>query len=193
MTRTFIAIDLPDPTRKEIEIRASQLQDRLKGKPIRWTKISSIHLTLKFLGDSSAEQIADAKEILSRIGSRTPTFKFDINRIGCFPNPRRARVLWMGIEETSGLLRGLHAELEQRLIEIGYPQEKRAFSPHLTLGRIKTKKMGLDLSRVLPSLPFKKMIAIEAKQISLYRSDLRPEGALYTCLHSAQFQGGENG
>ncbi len=186
--RTFIAVDLPLNVREALGQVSSQLQDKLPGTAVRWVNHDKMHLTLKFLGDISTENIDMVEKVLSSEASKRPVMEIGIGRIGAFPDMRHPRVIWIGVEAPSELF-DLRRGLEDGIARLGYNYDKYAFTPHLTLGRISRKASAVDVRKVGNVLHecqvgFIGVARIDA--VHLYRSDLRPEGAIYTRLYSAE-------
>ena len=185
--RTFIAVDLPQGVLEALGQVSSQLQEKLPDTPVRWVDFKKMHLTLKFLGDISTENIGMVEKILHSEASKRQVMEIGIGGIGAFPKMRHPRVIWIGIEappDLSDLRRGI----EDGVARLGYNYDKYDFTPHLTLGRISRKASARDVRKVGNVLHeiqvgFIGVARIEA--VHLYRSDLVPEGAKYTCLYSA--------
>ncbi|MEA3385709.1 MAG: RNA 2',3'-cyclic phosphodiesterase [Thermodesulfobacteriota bacterium] len=188
MVRTFLAIDLPSTQRKILE----KHQGRWKSAKadVRWIYPSNIHLTLKFLGEiqeSSKERVIVAcKEVCCLHRG----FSLFVNDTGIFPNLRRPRILWIGIGGETDLLCKLQNSIETALEEKGFPREDRAFTPHLTVGRVRSHR---KLSRLLEVF-LKDKIAIEpfiVKEVIVYKSQLTPRGPLYSPLARCPLGPGE--
>ncbi|MBF0542755.1 MAG: RNA 2',3'-cyclic phosphodiesterase [Nitrospirae bacterium] len=133
MVRSFIAVNLTKELKTKIANDISCIK-YLKG--IKWISPENLHITLKFLGDISVEDINGIKQILSDIASKTQPFEISLNRIGCFPNIKHPNVVWIGIND-NGRLSDIFRDIDYRLSEIDIKKDDRSFSPHLTIGRIK--------------------------------------------------------
>jgi len=181
--RTFICIELPD----EIRQRLAQLQTELRryGADVRWVRTESIHLTLKFLGDVDERSINDIAKATENACKDIAPFSISVHQTDMFPNSRRPRVLWVGVEEPEGKLELLHGKLEEELVQLGFPKEDRRFSPHLTIGRVKSAK---DIDRVTQHLQANIFDAgdFKASEVVVMKSDLKPSGAVYTALQKIQ-------
>ena len=103
-----------------------------------WTKPSNIHLTLKFLGGVETARINRVLKAVERASTGISPFEVEVSGAGCFPSPRSPRVLWVGIAVVPEALKNLYANIEHELAREGFPREKRAFSPHLTIGRMRS-------------------------------------------------------
>ena len=183
--RTFIAIELDE----SIKDGLTKLQERLKGKvprgSARWVRPKGIHLTLKFLGDVPADQIGEITRALERSCQGFAPFSLSCGGLGCFPNLKRPRVVWVGIQEETGTLAQLKKAIEENVAPLGYPTEKRKFSPHLTLGRVQKRASSGDrrrLGELVGASEIGMLGQMEVRSVNLIRSDLRPSGAVYTRL-----------
>ena len=185
--RLFIALDLTVEVRAAIADVQDDLRRRLPPKAVRWTKPDGIHLTLKFLGDTPAdrvEAIAQAMAAAAAAGGFVP-FNFTVAGFGCFPNARRASVLWVGVPQPPKALAGLQRASDLQLTRLGYEKEKRAFSPHLTIGRVDKSISGADrekLADVIAQTEVGVLGTVSVAEMILFQSDLRPGGAVYTAL-----------
>lgn len=185
--RSFIAVDLPPSVLEALGQISIQLQAKLPGSAVRWVDFQKMHLTLKFLGDISAENIGMVEKILLTECSKWPAMELGIGCIGAFPKMRHPRVVWAGVEAPPDLF-DLRRGIEDGVARLGYNYDKYDFTPHLTLGRISRKASAREVREVGGVLHefqvgFIGVARIEA--VHLYRSDLSPEGARYTCLFSA--------
>lgn len=182
--RAFIAIEMSPEIRRRLDQVSDELKQRLKDIPVRWVPVENIHLTLKFLGDVSVANLEVLKKILqSEIAGHHP-FEMSVGELGAFPSNRRPRVIWVKVEapaELEAVQRGIETESTR----LGYAREERAFSPHLTLGRVSRNASSRDIrkiSEVLDSYKVGFLGAARVQAVHLFRSDLKPGGAVYTCL-----------
>jgi len=177
--RTFIAVDLPG----QIKDRIGEIISPLKplSRSIRWVRPEGLHLTLKFLGEIPEEQLPDIFSALETALSEWSTFRFRLSGLGGFPNLRRPRVLWIGIREGGDPLRELAGAVDRALVSCGFPPEKRPFSPHLTIGRVRSPQ---GLQEVLEQLPAIDCTSepITAGAVKVMKSQLKPTGAEYSAL-----------
>jgi len=186
--RTFIAVDLPVNVRDALGQVSTQLQEKLPETPVRWVNYEKMHLTLKFLGDISAENIPLVQKILSSEASKRQVMEIGIGGIGAFPKMRHPRVIWIGVEAPSELF-DLRRGIEDGVARLGYNYDKYEFTPHLTLGRISRKASATDVRTVGNVLHDYQVGFIGVARIDavhLYKSDLNPDGAVYTKLYSAE-------
>ena len=181
MIRSFIAIELPEETRKAL----IGIQEHLKqsGAGVRWVKPAGIHLTLKFLGSIHPEQVDDIAAAAAQAVRSEPVLALLPTGLGCFPNQRNPRVIWLGLEGDVDRLNQIQARLENVLEPMGFAREGRPFHPHLTLGRVKDRHRLQSLIDAMSTLELPEFNSFDADEIILYKSDLRPTGAIYTKLH----------
>lgn len=175
--RAFICIEVP----ATIKERIASLQEGLRGGGARtsWVKPSNIHLTLKFLGDVPAAKMETVRLAVERAASPISGFVVGVEGAGCFPSPRNPRVLWVGLACIPESLKQLHAAIEDALAREGFPRESKPFSPHLTIGRIRDPKGASRVAEDLIASGFEPE-TFQAREVILMRSDLNPEGSIYT-------------
>ncbi|KXK13342.1 MAG: 2'-5' RNA ligase [Chloroflexi bacterium OLB14] len=188
--RTFIAVDLPQPVLDTIEKDFFRLQKILSKDLIRWVSIENIHLTLKFLGNTPTTHIDFLKQILLHVADSHAAFDLQIQSIGSFPSLKLPRVIWLGIL-TSAALTSLQKEVDGAVTKLGYEKEARAFSAHLTLGRVKQNIQSSDLQKIrsaLETFQLGKIPLAKVDSLHLYQSDLHANGSLYTKLFSVMLK-----
>ncbi|MFZ5881363.1 MAG: RNA 2',3'-cyclic phosphodiesterase [Chloroflexota bacterium] len=187
LLRAFIALEIPAPLQQAIQQQTAGLQKMADSSLVRWVPSANLHLTLKFLGDVSPTNLQFVTQMLAREAGGCPGFSMRIGGIGAFPSPRRPRVVWVGIQAPEPL-RSLVRNLEAACTRLGYPPEERAFSPHLTLGRVKQTAGPADLQRIHAALEAAQVGPIgvvDVASVHLMKSDLKPTGSVYTRLFSA--------
>jgi 2'-5' RNA ligase len=185
MIRSFVAIDLPTPTKTALQDVAEQLRRQAPPDSVRWTRVEGIHLTLQFLGDVAEADLPHVKTALAEVGLQHAPFTLTIGGMGCFPNARRPGVVWVGVQEESGALAALQRAIEKSLKPLGFEPERRAFHPHLTLGRTRKGIHSSDqyrLGEIIAAARVGELAQVHATSFRLMRSDLRPDGATYTVL-----------
>jgi len=190
--RTFIAIPLPSPLLEKLTALQRKLEKQVPPRSVRWVRVEGIHLTLKFLGDTSTGRLSDIKQALATVARHAPACTFTVEGLGCFPNPRRPRVVWVGVQEPTGRLAALQEAIEKVLIPFGYPPEGRGFTPHLTLGRIRRRTPRGDVARagkIVASTMVELLAEVPADHFALIRSVLKPTGAEYTVLEEFLLRG----
>ena len=187
LVRAFIALELPTFLQDAIHLSTASLQKKLGPDLIRWTTPHNVHLTLKFLGDVSPANMDILKQMLTMESAQHSAFDIHVEGIGSFPNPKRPRVLWVGLNAPA-TLSSLARGIETASAKLGYPTEERGFSPHLTIGRVRQNVPAAGLQKIRTALEETKvgnlgMAHIDA--INLYKSELQPGGSVYTRLFSA--------
>ena len=182
--RTFIAIDLPLSLQESLDKQTARLRQTLGDNVIRWVSPHNMHLTLKFLGKVPAAHLDFLKQMLTQAADSTPQFDLQIGGIGSFPSSKRPRVLWVGIHAPTSLA-SLQRMIEEGANRLGFEKEERAFSPHLTVGRI---RQGIDvkeiqkISNAISTIQLGKIGTARVDSVHLYKSDLNSEGSVYTKL-----------
>jgi 2'-5' RNA ligase len=181
--RAFIAIELTPPILGKLGDLQSRMQRDLPPKLLRWVRPEGIHLTLVFLGEIPVEQVDQIGEALHQACAGHAPFAVSIAGMGCFPNARRPRVVWVGVEEPSGTLARLHREIEGALEPLGFRPEARQFSPHLTLGRVKGGgRQAIEALGAYVARAGARVGEMRVEAVHLMQSDLQPGGAVYTAL-----------
>lgn len=176
--RSFVAIELDDETRAAV-VRLQVHYRQQLGSAVRWVRPEGIHLTLVFLGSVAGARLQALDPALQAVGTQTPAFVLRLGSLGAFPSVTRPRVLWVRVTDAGATLavlqRGLHVACQTQ----GFAVEKRAFAPHLTLGRVVAPLAGPLL---LPLQPEGTAPSLEVRSFALMRSELLPSGARYTRL-----------
>ncbi len=188
--RAFIAVNLSSEILEGIEQISFDLKDRMKDAPIRWVPVQNIHLTLKFLGNVSTANLEILKDILGKVVSSHSECDVSVGGIGAFPKTHNPRVLWVGMEVSQELVT-LQYNIEIETARLGYSREHRPFSPHLTFGRVSRNASAQDvhaIAEVLDNYKVGFLGATRLKTVYLYRSDLKPDGAVYTPIYSANLE-----
>ncbi len=181
MIRAFLAIDPPEEILQEIGRIQERLQRMIRGE-VRWVRPEAIHLTLKFFGDIPEGAIADIAAVVEKAAAAAAPLALSIGGAGVFPDQRRPRVLWLGMDGDVPRLLSLQKKVEEGLGIVGFPAEERPFRPHLTLARIKSSRGLTGLERALEKGEGYTAGEFTASGIGLIRSELTPRGAVYTRL-----------
>ena len=176
MIRTFIAVDLPDSFIDTI----AEIQQELKGN-IKLVDPKQVHITMKFLGDVPEKKIPKIEDALSGINSEPFTAR--VQGVGAFPKPDYARVIYIGADPAETFTR-LYAEVESALAPLGFKREKRPFTPHATLARVKHNPEGarMRLKDTIEHLSDIEVGTMDVDTIKLKKSMLTPKGAIYETL-----------
>jgi 2'-5' RNA ligase len=187
--RSFLAFELPDEI-KTIVTRVSE-EIRKSSLAVRWVRPEFIHLTVVFMGDIESEQITPMGESLGAVCSQHSPFRISLKPMGCFPNTRNPRVIWLGLDGDLERMSRFRDDLQHALSPFGIKEEERAFRPHLTLGRFKKPgKRQTELDELLAKYKELSSPARTLSELVLFRSDLKPGGAVYTKMVSWAVSGG---
>ena len=181
--RLFVAIELREEVRKAIRESIARLEPLARGA--RWVRPEGMHVTLKFIGYVAEDQLDPIREALTGISSPSP-IQLRFRGVGFFPNERRPRVIWCGIEASSNLA-PLAKDIESALEPLGIAGETRDFVPHLTLARFNTPSKMPELARAAGEMRDLDFGATTEKEFHLFQSILRPSGAEYRRLASYPF------
>ena len=174
--RLFTGLDLPP----EVVENLDQLLGRLRPTAqVNWSPVANLHITTKFIGEWPEEKLDALTAALRAIAPR-PAIPVHIRKVGFFPNPHSPRNFWCGIDAPG--LAELAADIDRATTALGIPSEKRAFSPHLTLARIKASPELQPLREAIAALPSLDFGIFQAGSFFFYRSQLRPSGSVYTKL-----------
>jgi len=183
LTRAFVAVEISEGARRQIAYLLNMLR-REPDAPVRWVRPELMHLTLAFLGEVPPGFIAAATACLTEVASGHRLFTMRLKGMGAFPSQARARVVWIGTERGRDEVCALQAAVAKALRSVGYQPERRSFSPHLTIGRL---RIPGDVSRTaavgFESEPF----AVE--RVVLFRSVLAPAGPVYSVIAEFPFAG----
>ncbi|HLJ23559.1 MAG TPA: RNA 2',3'-cyclic phosphodiesterase [Candidatus Acidoferrales bacterium] len=183
--RLFVALDIPEDVRKSLAALVARL--RVVCPEARWVRMEGVHVTLKFIGETAADRLSAIGAALASLPPRAP-IPIKFHGTGFFPNARRPRVLWTGVESGPELA-ALADDVESVLAALGIPREERAFSPHLTLARLDDPR-GLDALRAaIEQAGPMKFGSATAQNFHLYQSILKRGGAEYTRLATYSFTG----
>lgn len=178
--RAFIAVELPQSVKEGLGL--IQRAMRSEGAEAKWVRPESIHLTLKFLGNISADKVSDIRGAIEEACRGAAPMEVRVFGTGAFPNERRPRVIWVGLEEPTGGLASLQQRLEAALKPLGFEPEGRPFKAHLTLARVKSPRSAGSIARALDAQKEADLGKITVDKVVLYQSTLRPTGAVYKAL-----------
>lgn len=206
--RAFVAVELPEALRA----RCGAVTERLRGEAgkVSWVKPGNLHLTLKFLGYATPSQAERLIDSLTHKLAKLSPFELELRGLGVFPSLDRPRVIWVGVAEGAPALCELAQKVEGSAAKAGFPREARAFSPHLTLGRVKMEKGArarrrpegppvAALGRLLAREDPGSLGRFSVLEVALIRSRLDPGGAIHTPVHRVRLgrpettPGGEGG
>jgi RNA 2',3'-cyclic 3'-phosphodiesterase len=186
--RLFVALEIPPAVRENLAALIDVLRaaDAASSKnKARWVRAENLHVTLKFIANVDAGKLDAIRELLAEVRSEAPA-ELRFRGLGFFPNERRPRVLWAGVEGSPNLA-ALAGEIDARLSKPGIPRETRDFSPHLTLARFDPPGISESLRAAVPKNITREFGSVRTGEFHLFESKTRPTGAEYTRLSSFSF------
>ncbi|HBA83959.1 MAG TPA: RNA 2',3'-cyclic phosphodiesterase [Verrucomicrobia bacterium] len=186
--RAFIAIEISESSRDA----AARLQEQWKktGAHVGWVAPANLHLTLVFLGETFQARVGELAFVMDAVCSDVSPFSYELGGTGFFGSPRAPRVLWMGVQDVEGRMQLLQQRLAESVQALGFKLEKRPFSPHLTLGRVRSGRRSDELTSAIASdnnTPFGK---VGVRRVLLMKSHLEHQGVHYSMLHESELKGG---
>ena len=179
--RVFCAIEVPLEVRQRVLEHAERVRNEAPAVQASWTKLENIHLTLKFFGNVALEKIPKISKAADKVGRQFSPIKIRVEGCGAFPKRGQTRVLWIGLNDSSGRLANLHKEFDDECVRVGFASEDRAFHPHLTLARLRNPQKAQ-----VPREFHTKFEPIEftATGLTVFRSELGREGSRYSVISS---------
>lgn len=186
--RTFIAVDLGQAIRD----RAVALQETLArtDTEVKWVETDNLHVTLLFLGEVDNREVPAVCRVVSAVTAGLAPFAMTVEGVGCFPNPRRPRIVWIGVGQGKQELCTLHDALEPPLLELGcYRREDRPYTPHITLGRVKSERSTDPLAAALAKQAGWKGGDTTVSEVLVMSSELTPSGPIYAILSRGKLKG----
>jgi 2'-5' RNA ligase len=185
MIRTFIAIDTPEEFKPEI----SKVQYLLKnvGAEVRWEQEKKFHITLKFLGDVNESIMPGMLSHLDSVLSECSSFELTYGNLGCFPNKKFPKIIWVGAQNSDGNLNKIQSIIEDELISFGFKRENKHFTPHITIGRVKGEKNLRDLVSFMETVTLAPR-TFHINEVVVMKSVLKQLGSEYEILQKIQLQ-----
>jgi len=186
--RSFLAFELSPEMRSTVsrvyeDVRHSRTE-------VRWVRPEGIHITVIFMGNVREEDIALIGDEMAKVCSDFAPFHASLKGMGCFPNCRNPRVVWIGLEGDIERMSSLRDDLQERLVPLGLKPEKRGFKPHLTLGRFKKPSRNeSEIGKLVDKYKDLTSAVCSLHELVLFRSDLKPGGATYTKMLSCSLSG----
>ena len=184
--RSFIAIDISVEVRRALDAFIREMKPT--GRDVKWVKVEGVHLTLKFLGNISKSMIPKVKDAMEKASTAVAPFEVKVEGAGAFPNMRKPRVFWTGLIEPTGKLAALAKRLDEEMKPLGFAPEMREFKPHLTLGRTRQGGKPDASAEFIQKSQAKVFGAFQANSLILFRSELKPDGAVYSKLAEITFK-----
>jgi RNA 2',3'-cyclic 3'-phosphodiesterase len=188
--RCFIAIEIPAAIRDGLARVIAHL--KYKAPDVKWVDPDGIHLTLKFLGSVDRARIPEITDAIKDAAAGIEPLSLEVKNLGVFPGLNRVRVVWAGVEGDTGRLQELYKRLDTNLDILGFPPESRDFIAHLTLARVRENATPSDqqeLGRVISAAKPPEVGTFTAGAVSLMRSQLSPQGAIYTKIAAVELPG----
>jgi 2'-5' RNA ligase len=176
--RLFMAVSLPDDIKARIGEVIKQLST--SGADVKWVSPENLHITMKFFGDTDPSLVSDIKASCQAACSVIKPFRIDIGGIGSFSRRGIPSVVWVGITEGAAQLALIASRIDEVAAIFGFEKEKRPFSAHITLGRLRSDGKACKLQEVIDACKEKQIGSIDVSAVALMRSDLRPSGPIYT-------------
>ena len=181
--RLFVAILLSDSVRAALGKVQADLDGAHRG--VRWIPSEQLHLTVKFLGEVPDRDVAQVAEAVARAAGRATPFDMQVAGCGCFPPGGSVRIVWAGASESSGALLQCAEAVEGELEEMGFPRERRPFSSHITIGRVREDRSRGRLRSVVEVHTFSPMEQ-SVLSVTLMSSVLSPKGPTYTAVSTSK-------
>ena len=179
--RVFCAIDLPDSVRSLLCHHIARLREQVPKARASWARDTNLHLTLKFLGEIPQPSVADFSTAASQTVAGVSPFSIRLEQTGAFPAQGQPRVLWIGVDDFSGALAGLHVRLEAESARAGFAREVRPFQPHLTIARLRNPEGARTLAAAHQQAKFNP-VEIAVSELVVIRSELSSGGPKYTVI-----------
>jgi 2'-5' RNA ligase len=177
--RTFIAIKIV-PEKKLTDLVAT-LKKSLNNEIINWADVDNLHLTLRFIGETEQKQVEEIIRLLDKVAQHFYPFQFSLKDVGFFKSKNQPRILFFAVEK-GFVLNQLAAEIEERIVNLGFSGEERSYNPHLTIGRIKFIQNKMAFYELINRLKGTEIQTVKVSEITYYQSILTSSGAVYKPL-----------
>jgi 2'-5' RNA ligase len=179
LARVFLSIDIEDQALLPLISETQSKLDENLAK-MKLVELENIHFTLRFFGDTSLSNIDEIKDCLNRI--QINPFEIEVHGVGAFPNSRKPRVIWVGVGQNAERIRELKVEIDSRLKELGYIPEKKRFTPHATIARVRYVKDAAKLAKNIDELVDRSIGSMTVSRFNMKKSTLTPLGPIYETL-----------
>ena len=186
--RTFIGVEIGDA----IRVNVVSLQQSLAkaGADVNWVPPENLHVTLLFLGEVGDRDLVEVCRAAAGAVRGEPPFPLRVSGVGAFPNARRPKTLWAGVTDGAAELVRLHGLIAQPLLDLGaYRQEERAYTPHVTIGRVKSEAAGYQIAPEVTKRLAWEGGHTQVEEVVVFSSELRRDGSVYTPLGRAPLLG----
>jgi RNA 2',3'-cyclic 3'-phosphodiesterase len=181
--RIFFAIHLPTRIRSRAAAQSERLRNLVPDASASWTREDNMHLTIKFIGEVSADAVKKLSSAAARAVNRISPFDIVVGGAGAFPKKGPPRIIWIGIDDPSGELHELHKRLDEECSVRGFQKERRAFQPHLTIARLRKPHQARTLASAHEELGFEPA-DVNVSELLMMRSELSSKGSKYTIVSS---------
>jgi RNA 2',3'-cyclic 3'-phosphodiesterase len=178
MKRTFIAVDISDEARQKAASYINGLRRVFQQLRVGWERPEKLHLTLKFLGDVNESRLEEVQQTVGEIARAHDAFRMTLSHTGRFPPKGDPKILWIGAHD-EGRLGMIASQIDKELTPLGFEPEKRKFSPHLTIARLREPRLSARLAALHVENDFEP-VGFEVREIVIYESELLPKGSIYT-------------
>jgi 2'-5' RNA ligase len=185
--RLFVAVELENTLKDKV----SEIQKKLiqEDADVKWVELKNLHFTLKFIGEVDESRIGDIVKAIDKSLVDTKPCRLSIENIGVFPNESNPKIIWLGVSEGKDEICSLANIVQDKLAKIGFAREKRKFSPHLTLGRVKSARNKGKLLDAVKSMQGVIAGVMDVREVLLMQSRLTPKGAIYSRVHKFKLCG----
>ena len=184
--RTFIAVELPEEIKSKIGKTVTELKKLEAG--VKWVEEKNVHLTLKFLGEVKDNDIERLKSLVKDVLADKKIFEMSLEGFGTFPGGKTPRVVWVGVEKGKEKLKKIADPLEKTLSKSGFRKEKREFSSHITIGRVKEKRNIEELKKAIEEKKNAKFGKSLVGHITIMKSTLSRKGPTYEAVERVKLK-----
>ena len=178
--RLFFALEIPSETRKNAVSLVESFN--IPQSQVRWVRGENLHITLKFLGDVADDQVPAISDAARGVAQKFEPIDIEVAGMGLFPNHEKPQIVWLGAEGETDTLASLEAALSKALEPLGFPADERRYTPHITIGRVKSDVVRGKLVRIVHERHHERMGAAGVFSIVLFESSLKPHGPVYSVV-----------
>ena len=186
MATVRLFIGIPIPTEIKTQISGVVREMKSANANVRWEQIDKLHITMKFLGDTLDHQVPSIVTALESLATNVPAFRVTYSGVGCFPNKREPRIVWVGVDEGDAVLVPLAESIDALMTTFGFEKEQKRFHPHFTIGRVKSQHNMRDLLRTMESITFVSH-PTTISELALVKSELKSSGSVHTQVKAFSF------